>query len=148
MATPPRPPSPATTVATFLMQLPDDSQEPSALAAYIDQSQGKTKEAESSFCKAKKKRDICAYSGCGRRISGTQLLMACRCQLAFCRAHRLPHQHECTIDYKKGHKELLEAQLMSGKTKKHSFDPEEPDSKSKRKGHTEQYQPPSNNSSY
>ena len=48
--------------------------------------------------KKKKKSNRCAYLGCGKKIK--HYMGPCKCTNTFCSKHRLPHQHECNIDYK------------------------------------------------
>ena len=45
-------------------------------------------------------KDRCAAPGCKKRISLTDSIQGkCRCNLVFCKLHRLPEQHKCLYTY-------------------------------------------------
>lgn len=60
------------------------------------QDSGELKELQRQLGEAAKKR----CKQCGKRLSPTEQSMHCRCQKYFCKNHREPRQHYCSIDYK------------------------------------------------
>ena len=40
----------------------------------------------------------CSFAGCKVKLKLSDV--ECRCKLKFCSKHRLPEQHQCSIDYK------------------------------------------------
>ena len=48
--------------------------------------------------------DYCSI--CQRKLKITDF--ACKCDKIFCKFHKFPEQHDCTFDYKKEQKEILE----------------------------------------
>ena len=43
------------------------------------------------------KKRKCPHPGCGKKLQLTD--MACRCDVTFCAAHRLPETHACTFNH-------------------------------------------------
>ncbi len=43
------------------------------------------------------KKRKCPHPGCGKKLQLTD--MACRCDVTFCAAHRLPETHVCTFNH-------------------------------------------------
>jgi hypothetical protein len=54
----------------------------------------------------KKKKPRCFY--CNKKLKMTELTMNCKCSHTFCLLHLNPHSHNCTFDYLKERRELIE----------------------------------------
>lgn len=54
----------------------------------------------------------CCFLGCKKKLKLSDT--PCRCELRFCKLHRLPEKHECTFDFKKRANENLSDRLGSG----------------------------------
>ena len=63
----------------------------------------KSKEVKES--KVKKRKNICQYKDCKKKLSFMNF--SCLCEKKFCSLHRLPEDHECTFDYKSHGRELI-----------------------------------------
>ena len=54
----------------------------------------------------KKKKPRCSH--CKKKLKMTELVMICKCSHTFCLLHLNPHSHNCTFDYLKERRELIE----------------------------------------
>ena len=54
----------------------------------------------------KKKKPRCFQ--CKKKLKMTELGMICKCSHTFCLLHLNPHSHNCTFDYLKERRELIE----------------------------------------
>mgnify|MGYP006125872955 FL=1 len=55
---------------------------------------------------------VCCLDGCKKKLKLSDT--PCRCELRFCKAHRLPEKHACTYDFKKRANDNLSDRLGSG----------------------------------
>lgn len=62
--------------------------------------------------KKKKKSNRCAYLGCNKKIK--HCMGPCKCNMTFCTKHRLPHQHQCIVDYKTDKLEFIKNNGLGG----------------------------------
>jgi len=62
--------------------------------------------------KKKKKSNRCAYLGCDKKIK--HYMGSCKCNMTFCSKHRLPHQHQCNVDYKTDKLEFIKNNGLGG----------------------------------
>jgi hypothetical protein len=54
----------------------------------------------------KKKKPRCFH--CKKKLKMTELVMICKCSHTFCLLHLNPHSHNCSFDYLKERRELIE----------------------------------------
>ena len=54
----------------------------------------------------KKKKPRCFH--CKKKLKMTELAMICKCSHTFCLLHLNPHSHNCSFDYLKERRELIE----------------------------------------
>ena len=64
------------------------------------------KEEEVKKEEPKKKKPRCFH--CKKKLKMTELVMICKCSHTFCLLHLNPHSHNCTFDYLKERRELIE----------------------------------------
>ena len=62
--------------------------------------------------KKKKKSNRCPYLGCNKKIK--HCMGPCKCNITFCTKHRLPHQHQCNVDYKTDKMEFIKNNGLGG----------------------------------
>ena len=62
--------------------------------------------------KKKKKSNRCCYLGCNKKIK--HCMGSCKCNMTFCTKHRLPHQHQCNVDYKTDKLEFIKNNGLGG----------------------------------
>ena len=62
--------------------------------------------------KKKKKKSRCPYLGCDKKIK--HCMGSCKCNMTFCTKHRLPHQHQCNVDYKTDKLEFIKNNGLGG----------------------------------
>lgn len=65
-------------------------------------------------CKKKKKKKTlrCGYLGCNKKIK--HCMGSCKCNITFCSKHRLPHQHQCNVDFKTDKLEFIKNNGLGG----------------------------------
>ena len=66
----------------------------------------KVKEEPKKAEEPKKKKPRCFH--CKKKLKMTELVMICKCSHTFCLIHLNPHSHNCTFDYLKERRELIE----------------------------------------
>ena len=63
--------------------------------------------------KKKKKKNRCCHKYCNKKLGIVD--WNCKCGLKFCKFHRFPCGHNCTFDWHKNKKDILDKALMSAK---------------------------------
>ena len=63
--------------------------------------------------KKKKKKNRCCHKDCNKKLGIVD--WNCKCGLKFCAKHRFPCDHNCTFDWHKDRKDILDNALMSAK---------------------------------
>lgn len=63
--------------------------------------------------KKKKKKNRCCHKDCNKKLGIVD--WNCKCGLKFCKFHRFPCDHNCTFDWHKNKKDILDKALMSAK---------------------------------
>ena len=56
--------------------------------------------------KIKQKKKRCNFKNCNKKLGLT--VTKCKCLKLFCSLHRLPEDHDCSYDYVKNGREILE----------------------------------------
>lgn len=57
------------------------------------------------------KKIVCAFSGCGRKLTLAEQTTVCKCEKIFCSHHRHFDDHSCDFDYKNQEKSILNKTL-------------------------------------
>lgn len=71
------------------------------------------KEKSTDKKKKKKKKNRCCHKECNKKLGIVD--WKCKCGLKFCAKHRFPCDHNCTFDWHKDRKDILDNALMSAK---------------------------------
>ena len=50
-------------------------------------------------------RERCSHVNCNKKLE--LVCFPCKCELKFCKLHRLPELHNCKFDFKKNGKDIL-----------------------------------------